>query len=200
MKLQIPTDLSEITLGQLQSLTKLEASELNELELQKRTLELLTDIDRATIDQIKLNDLNEVYGKLLGLTKMSEELHQFVTIDNVKYGFHPNLSEMSTGEFADLDTLCKDLNDNLHLIIAILYRPVVKEAHGKYSIEAYDGELEARGRVFKKKLKANVVNSALVFFWTIGKDYLNASLTSLVEGVEMSSNKTSVKSGVGIRY
>ena len=56
MKLQIPTDLSEITLGQLQSLTKLEASELNELELQKRTLELLTDIDRATIDQIKLND------------------------------------------------------------------------------------------------------------------------------------------------
>jgi len=200
MKLQIPTDLSEITLGQLQSLTKLEASELNELELQKRTLELLTDVDRATIDQIKLNDLNEVYGKLLGLTKMSEELHQFVTIDNVKYGFHPNLSEMSTGEFADLDTLCKDLNDNLHLIIAILYRPVVKEAHGKYSIEAYDGELEARGRVFKKKLKANVVNSALVFFWTIGKDYLNASLTSLVEGVEMSSNKTSVKSGVGIRY
>ena len=200
MKLQIPTDLSEITLGQLQSLTKLEASELNELELQKRTLELLTDIDRATIDQIKLNDLNEVYGKLLGLTKMSEELHQFVTIDNVKYGFHPNLSEMSTGEFADLDTLCKDLNDNLHLIIAILYRPVAKEAHGKYSIEAYDGELEARGRVFKKKLKANVVNSALVFFWTIGKDYLNASLTSLVEGVEMSSNKTSVKSGVGIQY
>ena len=200
MKLQIPTDLSEITLGQLQSLTKLEASELNELELQKRTLELLTDIDRATIDQIKLNDLNEVYGKLLGLTKMSEELHQFVTIDNVKYGFHPNLSEMSTGEFADLDTLCKDLNDNLHLIIAILYRPVVKEAHGKYSIEAYDGELEARGRVFKKKLKANVVNSALVFFWTIGKDYLNASLTSLAEGVEMSSNKTSVKSGVGIQY
>jgi len=200
MKLQIPTDLSEITLGQLQSLTKLEASELNELELQKRTLELLTDIDRATIDQIKLNDLNEVYGKLLGLTKMSEELNQFVTIDNVKYGFHPNLSEMSTGEFADLDTLCKDLNDNLHLIIAILYRPVVKEAHGKYSIEAYDGELEARGRVFKKKLKANVVNSALVFFWTIGKDYLNASLTSLAEGVEMSSNKTSVKSGVGIQY
>ena len=200
MKLQIPTDLSEITLGQLQSLTKLEASELNELELQKRTLELLTDIDRATIDQIKLNDLIEVYGKLLGLTKMSEELNQFVTIDNVKYGFHPNLSEMSTGEFADLDTLCKDLNDNLHLIIAILYRPVVKEAHGKYSIEAYDGELEARGRVFKKKLKANVVNSALVFFWTIGKDYLNASLTSLVEGVEMSSNKTLEKSGVGIQY
>jgi len=191
MKLLIPTDLSEITLGQLQSLTKLEVSGLNELELQKRTIELLTTASRLTIDQIKLNDLNEIYNKLLGLTRENESLHKFTTINNIKYGFHPNLFEMSTGEFADLDTLCKDLNDNLHLIIAILYRPVIKEAQGKYSIESYDGELEARSRIFKKNMKANVVNSALIFFWTIGEDYLNASLTCLSEEVETKNSKTS---------
>jgi hypothetical protein len=198
MKLIIPTELSDITLGQLQSLTRLEATQLTDLERQKQTIELLANVDRSTIDKIKLNDLNSLYEKLAGLSKSSESLHLHFTIDNVKYGFIPNLSEISTGEFADLDTLCQELNDNLHLIMAILYRPVDKEANGKYSIEAYDADLEERGRIFKKKLKANVVNSAILFFWSIGNDYLNDLLTYSQVEQETKSSKTSVKSGVGI--
>jgi len=197
MKLIIPTELSDITLGQLQSLTRLEATQLTDLERQKQTIELLANVDRSTIDKIKLNDLNSLYEKLAGLSKSSESLHLHFTIDNIKYGFIPNLSEISTGEFADLDTLCQELNDNLHLIMAILYRPVDKEANGKYSIEAYDADLEERGRIFKKKLNANVVNSAILFFWTIGNDYLNDLLTSS-QDVEMTKHKHSEKSGVGI--
>ena len=197
MKLIVPTDLSEITLGQLQRLTNLEASELAAVEMQKQTIELLTSVDRPTIDLFKLSDLEGVYSKLLSLSKKSDILHQFVTIEGVKYGFHPNLSEISTGEFADLDTLCQDFNDNLHMIMAILYREVEFEKYGKYKIEAYDGEVEDRARLFKKQMPANVVNGALVFFWTIGSDYLKDTLNSLQEeGIK--SNKTSVKNGVGI--
>jgi len=199
MKLIIPTDLSDITLWQLQALTKLDATPLNDLERKKQTIELLTSIDRTTIDKVKLWDLNDVYSKLLSLSKASEGLHQFVKIDNVKYGFIPNLSDISTAEFGDLDTLCQDLNENLHLIMAILYRPVDKEANGKYSIEVYDADLEERSRLFKKKLKANVVNSAILFFWSIGNDYLTDLLTSLQEDQETKSSNHSEKSGVGIQ-
>jgi len=199
MKLIIPTDLSDITLGQLQALTKLEATPLKDLERQKQTIELLTSIDRSTIDKVKLGDLNDVYSKLLSLSKTSEGLHQFVKIDGVKYGFIPNLSDISTAEFGDLDTLCQDLNENLHLIMSILYRPIDKEANGKYSIEAYDADLEERSRLFKKKLKANVVNSAILFFWSIGSDYLTDLLTSLQEDQETKSSNPSVKNGVGIQ-
>ena len=199
MRITVPTDLSEITLGQLQALTKLEGSELNYIELQKQTIELLTGVERATIDLFKLTDLDRVYAQLLGLSKRSDTLTQFVTIEDVKYGFHPNLSEISTGEFADLDTLCKDFNDNLHLIMAILYRKVVLEKHGKYNVEPYDGEVEERARLFKKKLPANVVNGALVFFWTIGNDYLSGLLTSLTQEQQTRNSKTSVSDGVGIQ-
>jgi len=199
MKLIIPTDLSDITLWQLQALTKLDATPLNDLERKKQTIELLTSIDRTTIDKVKLWDLNDVYSKLLSLSKASEGLHQFVKIDNVKYGFIPNLSDISTAEFGDLDTLCQDLNENLHLIMAILYRPVDKEANGKYSIEVYDADLEERSRLFKKKLKANVVNSAILFFWSIGNDYLTDLLTSIQVGEETKSSNHSVKSGAGIQ-
>ena len=155
MRITVPTDLSEITLGQLQALTKLEGSELNYIELQKQTIELLTGVERATIDLFKLTDL---------------------------------------------DTLCKDFNDNLHLIMAVLYRKVVLEKHGKYNIEPYDGEVEERARLFKKKLPANVVNGALVFFWTIGSDYLSGLLTSLTEEQQTKSSRTSVNDGVGTQY
>lgn len=199
MRLIVPTDLSEITLGQLQALTKLEEGEFSAIELQKRTIELLTKVDRPTIDLFKLADLESVYSKLLSLSKRSDKLHQFATIEGVKYGFHPNLSEISTGEFADLDTLCQDFNENLHIIMAILYRKVTIEKYGKYQIEAYDGEVEERARLFKKKLPANVVNGALVFFWTIGSDYLRGTLTSLTEGEQTRSSKTSASDGVGTK-
>ena len=57
MKVTIPTDLSEITLGQLQALTKLEGSELNSIEMQKQTIELLTDVVRSNIDLFKLTEV-----------------------------------------------------------------------------------------------------------------------------------------------
>ena len=198
MKLTIPTDLSEINLGQLQRLTNLESEDLNAIEMQKRVIELLTSVDRATIDLFKLSDLESVYSKLLSLSRREDKLHRFVTIEGVKYGFHPNLSEISTGEFADLDTLCQDFNDNLHLIMAILYRKVTIEKYGKYQIEDYSGEVEARAELFRSKLPANVVNGAMVFFWTIGSDYLNDTLNSLREDQAIKSNKTSVRSGGGI--
>ena len=198
MKLTIPTNLSEINLGQLQRLTNLENEELNAVEMQKKAIELLTSVDRATIDLFKLSDLESVYGKLLSLSRREDKLHRFVTIEGVKYGFHPNLSEISTGEFADLDTLCQDFNDNLHLIMAILYRKVTVEKYGKYKIESYDGDVEARAELFRSKLPANVVNGAMVFFWTIGNDYLTNTLNSLQVDQATKSNKTSVRSGDGI--
>lgn len=164
MKLTIPTELSEITLGQLQSISVIEGSDLEATERQKKIVSLLTGVDRNTIDLFRLSDLQHVYEKLLYLSKQDNRLTKFVTIDGVKYGFHPNLSNISTGEFADLDSLCQDFNENLHLIMSVLYRPVILEKLGKYQIKPYEGEIEERGELFKNKMPANIVNGALVFF------------------------------------
>ena len=198
MKLIIPTDTSEITLGQLQGLADIEEADIDTLERQKRSISLLTGVDRETLDRFRLSDLEMVYSKLLSLSKKENRLIKFVTLEGVKYGFHPNLSEITTGEFADLDTYCKELNKNLHKVMAILYRPVVKEKYGKYDIEKYNGTGK-RAQLFKDKLPANVVNGAMVFFWTLGKDYLTDILTSLSEDKARTSNKDSVRNGVGIQ-
>lgn len=200
MKLTIPTELSEITLGQLQSISVIEGSDLEATERQKKIVSLLTGVDRNTIDLFRLSDLQHVYEKLLYLSKQDNRLTKFVTIDGVKYGFHPNLSNISTGEFADLDSLCQDFNENLHLIMSVLYRPVILEKLGKYQIKPYEGEIEERGELFKNKMPANIVNGALVFFWTLGNDYLkNMQEYSEVEQ-EATSNNNFQNDGGGIQY
>jgi len=198
MKLTIPTDLSEITLGQLQSISEIESAELENTERQKRIVELLTGVDRETIDLFRLSDLQHVYEKLLYLSKQDNKLTKFVTIDGTKYGFHPNLSDISTGEFADLDSFCQDFNKNLHFIMAVLYRPVQKEKAGKYQIEGYDGDIEGRAELFKNKLPANVVNGALVFFWNLGANFLKAMEQFSTEELQVKSNNNSLNGGGGI--
>jgi len=197
MKLTVPTDLSEITLGQLQSLTRIEEKEIDGIDKQKECITLLTEVERETLDKFRLSDLQKVYDKLLYLSNQDSKLTKFVNINGDKYGFHPNLSNISTGEFVDLDTFCKDFNDNLHNIMAVLYRKVTIEKAGKYQIEEYDGEIEERASLFKDKMPANVVNGAIVFFWTLGRDYLINTLTSSKEQVEMTSNEGSQRNGDG---
>ena len=200
MKLTVPTDLSEITLGQLQDLNKVNELKLEPIELMKRSIEILTKVDRGTLDRFRLSDLQMVYDKLLSLTKQEEKLVKFVNIEDEKYGFHPNLSNISTGEFVDIDTLCQDLNKNLDMIMAILYRKVTVEKSGKYQIEAYGGDIESRAKLFKEKMPANVVNGAILFFWTLGKDYLVSSITSSNQEAQTLSTNSSTKSGVGTLY
>lgn len=65
MKLTVPTDLSEITLGQLQTLNDIEEAELDAIDRQKETIIALTKVDRGTLDRFRLSDLKNVYDKLL---------------------------------------------------------------------------------------------------------------------------------------
>ena len=75
---------------------------------------------------------------------MSKPLNTTLTmvldIDGQEYGFHPNLSDLTLGEFVDLDNYCKDIWKNMHKTMAILYREVTKKKGKKYGIVDYDVE------------------------------------------------------------
>ena len=45
----------------------------------------------------------------------------------VKYGLQPELENMDLGAFVDLETYIKDVDENIHKIFSVLYRPVKKQ-------------------------------------------------------------------------
>jgi len=109
------------------------------------------------------------------LAKLQEQannkLKKIIKIDEIEYGFHPNLEEITLGEYADIETYMKNgLEDNLTKLMAVLYRPITEKDGKNYSIEAY-GLSDSRMRAEKfNKMKAENVNSSLVFFWTFVKE------------------------------
>jgi len=74
------------------------------------------------------------------------------------------------GQYADLETFIKNgIEKNLPEIMAVLYAPIKEKKNDIYIVDAYDGNIRLRAEEMKK-MSAQQVQSALVFFYTLGKE------------------------------
>jgi hypothetical protein len=86
--------------------------------------------------------------------------------------------------------------------MAVLYRPIIEKDGSNYSIEAYGvSDMRMRAKKFTK-MKAEDVNNALVFFWTLGKELSMILLPYLMEQSREILNKAQMTnlqtSGAGL--
>jgi len=167
------------------------------------TISLLSDIPKKLIKELGINDVSNILNKIAELQKDAKgKLRRIIEIDNVEYGFHPDLSEITLGEYADIETYIQaGIEKNLSKIMAVLYRPIVEKNGKHYSITAYNGsEVRMRAEKFKK-MKAKDVHSSLVFFWTLGNVlskilplYLTERANQMIQSLQATSSQ---KSGDG---
>ena len=142
----------------------------------------LADIPKKLIKQLSIHDVSVIIKKIAEMqVQANENLQNIITVDNKEYGFHPNLDDMTIGEFADLEHYIKlGIHAHMPQIMAILYRPVVEKKNEAYTIEAYDGNITIRSEEFKK-MSAEQVQSSLVFFWSLGSKLLKILPLYLME-------------------
>ena len=192
---------SDVTLEKFAELTELsKGSKAKEAE---ETLATLSDMPRKLIKELSLRDVSIILGKMAELQEEQETiLKKIIEIDGKEYGMHPDLSEITLGEYADIETLIKEgIEDNLPELMAILFRPITAkgESEDVYDIEAYDGKIKIRAEVMKK-MSAEQVQSALVFFYGFGMVFLQTMrLYSMEQKQEMKTSQmeTLPKSGDG---
>ena len=148
----------------------------------EETIAALSNIPKDLIKQLELKDVAAIMGKLSELqAEQGTSLKRLVEIDGVRYGFHPNLDEITLGEYADIETMIKNgLDKNMPELMAILYRPIIEENNDVYTIEAYDGNISIRAEEMKK-MSAEQVQSALRFFFALGREFLMIMPSSLME-------------------
>lgn len=146
------------------------------------TIAVLSDIPKRLIRELGIKDVSKILEKIAAMQgQANTKLTKFFTIEGVEYGFHPNLSDITLGEYADIETLINnDLENNLPELMAILFRPIVERKNDIYTIEPYDAEISIRAEVMKKMSGQQVQNS-MVFFWTLGKILLKILPLYLME-------------------
>ena len=147
------------------------------------TIAALSNIPKQIIKELALSDVAAIMSRIAELQQEQDtKLKRIIEIDGVEYGFHPDLDSITLGEYADLETFIKGgIEKHLPELMAVMYRPIQEKGeNGVYTISAYDGNITIRAEKMKK-MSAEQVQSALVFFYTLGKELLGILPLSLME-------------------
>ena len=178
----VPQKWSEVSIESYQKLMQYVGDESDEYTKSLTTINALTKAPIEILEKCKKSDiekLSKAVSNLLNI-KVNTTLNMLIEVDGVEYGFHPNLEEITFAEFVDLDNYLSDPWPNMHRIMAVLYRPVIKQNKKKYKIEDYDStKCMKTADVFKEALSVATVNGAANFFLTIAKEYLVVLQSSL---------------------
>ena len=174
LDITIPTDLSEITLRQYKHFLKIQKSQDDENFLSAKIIEIFCKVKLEDVMQIKFNDSEYIVNTL---TEMFEQKPNIVTkfkLNNKEYGFHPQLDDLTLGEYIDLDTFIGDW-ENIEKAMAVLYRPVVNKLKDKYTIEEYKVGRDAD----ILDMPMDAVLSSIFFLWNLGLDLSKAMMNYL---------------------
>lgn len=152
-----------------------------------RLVNIITGAPVKDLLESDFQEVNYIANYILSLLPIDKP--KFVdrfTLDGIEYGFFPNWKDLTFAEFVDLDTIstkkADEILDNLHLLAAIMYRPIIsEEKKNDYKIEKYDVKtMIERGELFKKKLDVRYVLAAQNFFIRFAERYLNYSQLSSI--------------------
>ncbi len=166
------------------------------------TITALSNIPKQLVKELGIQDVAVIMGRIAKLqAEQNSSLKRIIEVEDKEYGFMPDLNSITLGEYADIETFIKEgIENRLPELMAVLYRPIVEKKNDVYTIEAYDGNITIRTEEMKK-MNAEQVQSALVFFWSLGNELSKILPLYLMERLnKMGSNleaKVLQKSGVG---
>ena len=184
IKLIVPTELSEIRLSQYQKYYKIQEENKDESFLATKMIEIFCGIPHKDSFRMKLRDVTKVTNILADLFNKKPKLKQRFMMNEVEYGFIPNLDDMSLGEYVDLDTYISSWDD-MHKAMAVLYRPIETSFSGKYTIEKYKGE----GQELMKDMPLDVVFGSMLFFYRLGIDLSRVMMSYFQDKRQMPSRQ-----------
>ena len=167
--LKIPDKWQDITIATYQKYVKIQEAKGSEKNKVLKSLALLCDTTTAVVKKMAYKDLLEIMAiikKMVDTEPDKQEFRKVFMFNKEEYGFVPNLSNITTGEYIDLETYCKEPIENLHIIMSILYRKITFKRNERYAIENYNPD-EFKEELFKD-CPMDIALNSLGFFLTLG--------------------------------
>ena len=195
IKISIPDSLNEITLDQFQKFDKLTKENEPSEFVNQKTIEIFCNIQLKEIAKISYQSSKEILEHLNVLFEKKHKFVQSFDLFGVKYGFEPNIEEISTGAYIDAENYLTDVQ-TLHKAMAVLYRPIIAKTKDLYTIEPYESALKYEG--IMKSAPLDVVFGMQVFFWDLGIELLNAMSRYTVDNLSEDEKKALGKNMDGI--
>ena len=167
----LPENYDELSLGKFITLSKILEDKKNDSDF-KFSLNLISTIIGCEIDTLyglNLNDMNTLIKEVNWITQTPlKKKTKKIIVEGVEYGFL-DLNGITTGEMISVEsfnTNLKDNKDNIHLVLSILFRPIV---NGKITpLESDYNVILERAELFKNKMMIGEVYGPLINFMNGG--------------------------------
>ena len=165
IEINVPTSLSEVTLGQYQKFLKIAEDNPEGNFLNAKMIEIFCGIPLSDSYKLKMSSVTAIIDILNELLSQTPKRVEQFTMNGVQYGFIPDLDEMSLGEYVDLDGSASDWN-NMHVAMNVLYRKIKIKKSGKYNIVDYNVENPEK----MKDMPLDAAIGSLFFFYNLGME------------------------------
>lgn len=179
INIEIPTKLSDITLGQYKRFLNIQKQTEESHFLNAKAIEIFCDVELKKVMRLKIADFDKITNRINSLFEQKPKLVQRFKIDSVEYGFHPQLDELTLGEYIDVDTYIADW-ENMEKTMNVLYRPIENKLKDRYSIKEYNVDTSAN----LLDMPMDAVLSSIFFLWNLGIDLSKTILNYSELGVE----------------
>ena len=196
IEINVPSNLNEITLGQYQRYLKIADSNPEGTFLDAKMVEIFCGIPLSDSYKLKMASVAAITDIINSLLEATPKHIQRFTINEVEYGFIPDLDDMSLGEYIDLDNNASKW-DQMHVAMNVLYRPIKTSKLGKYNIEEYS----VNNPEAMKEMPLGAAIGSLFFFYNLGIELSNHTILYSSNQVEMQNIQEQLNSevnGVGI--
>jgi hypothetical protein len=151
-----------------------------------KVLQIFCGLELSEANKMPITELDFIVEHIISMMSREDKLQRRFTMTDpsgktVEFGFMPNLSEMTLGEYVDLESYISDW-EQMHKALAVMYRPIIGGNKDFYEIEEYKGS--SKYADIMKDAPMTVATGAMVFFYSLGKELLRTTLHSLQEEVQ----------------
>jgi hypothetical protein len=181
VKIQIPEDLSEVTLEQYQYLMEIQNPDDDDEFAARKLISVLCKIPLSQVMYIDYSSASELLAKFNQMFSEEKMMYTRFKLNNVEFGFIPDIEKISFGEYIDCEKYMSSWK-TMHNAMAVLYRPIVKTKGDKYEIEPYEGS--ATYEEVMKAMPLSVALGANVFFWNLVSELLEGLIVYLQNEVK----------------
>lgn len=192
MRIEVPTSLDHITIKQFLK-WKHAVDNSSEEFLPFQLVSIFCNIKLDEVIKIPLVKFEEIVDTIGKALEEKSTFKKRFTMNGVEYGFIPNIDEITTAEYVDLDTY---IDTDALKAMMVMYRPI-DQTFGKhlYNVKEYKG---TDGFELMNDAPASIFLGAKVFFWNLGTDLKNY-IPHYLELVTTEEEKIILaKNGVGI--
>ena len=202
MKVTLPDDFSEITVGQYMKLWAMYEKETDAYNAQRRCIEMLSGLEPNSLQDATWDSIERASATLNWLmqdpdpfTRKMPLVRRF-ELKGQQYGFIPDLSKLTVGEYADLETMCSGgVFKSLEKLCAILFREVIDEKLDKYEIVNYRVSKDRKEAMLD--LPMNIAIGAMVFFCNTAKELISTTQHYLEKEKKVKATQYT-KNGAGL--